>query len=244
MGKVIKGKEQLTLRYGQMIFDGKDRFHQGIDIVKYKNQVDTIIAIDKGTVFAVRTGVGIDIPGSYGNYVFIQHENGFKSFYAHLKSVKVKKGQVVKKGQELGEMGMTGWATGIHLHFEVEKGGKIINPTNYVFGNKTFNVAKKKSIHEIALEVLADKWGIGERRKAKLIEAGYDYYAVQKEVTRIWEEQHKPVKKGFYYIVKPGDTLSEIATRFGTTYQKIAKDNNIANPNLIFPDQKIFISTN
>ena len=171
----------------------------------------------------------------------IKHDNGYQTFYAHFKSVKVKKGQVVKKGQILGEMGRTGWADGIHLHFEIEKNGKIIDPTDYIFGNKTFEAPKpvKKPkllpLTEIAKEVIAGKWGNGSDRKAKLVKAGYDYNKVQEEVNKILS---KPTaNKTIIHVIKYGDTLSEIALKYRTTVSKIAKDNNIKNINLIYAGQ-------
>ena len=134
--KILKGKEQLTLAYGNQTLNGQPYNHKGIDVVKYKNQLDTIIAIEAGTVIAVVTNVKGFVNGSYGNYVYLQHSNGFRSFYAHLSRVDVKTGQKVKKGQKLGYMGATGMAFGAHLHFEIEKNGKLIDPTDYVFGDK------------------------------------------------------------------------------------------------------------
>lgn len=93
----------------------------------------------------------------------------------------------------------------------------------------------KKSNEEIADEVIAGKWGNGDERKRRLTEAGYDYNAVQ----AIVNQKVKPSYKT--YIVQKGDTLSGIAKKYGTTYQKIAKDNGIANPNKIYPGQKLII---
>ena len=97
----------------------------------------------------------------------------------------------------------------------------------------------KKSNEEIANEVIAGKWGNGEDRKKRLTEAGYDYKAVQAIVNQKVQKPNKPLPN--YYIVKKGDTLSSIAKKYGTTYQKIAKDNGISNPNKIYPGQKLII---
>lgn len=75
-----------------------------------------------------------------------------------------------------------------------------------------------------------------EQRKKKLQAAGYDYDAIQTIVN-----QKSGVNSSKTYIVKSGDTLSGIASKFGTTYQEIAKKNGIANPNKIYPGQVLKI---
>ena len=97
------------------------------------------------------------------------------------------------------------------------------------------SVDNSKTIEELAKEVIAGKYGNGEERKQKL---GNLYNEVQKRVNEILGNN---VSQETIYIVKSGDTLSAIAKKFNTTYQKIAKDNNIVNPNLIFPEQKLVI---
>jgi murein DD-endopeptidase MepM/ murein hydrolase activator NlpD len=69
---------------------------------------------------------------SYGLYVIIDHGNGLKTLYAHLASLEVSKGQRVSQGQRLGPSGRTGYSTGVHLHFEVYKDGKRVNPIDYL----------------------------------------------------------------------------------------------------------------
>lgn len=93
----------------------------------------------------------------------------------------------------------------------------------------------KKTNAELANEVIAGKWGNGEERKQRLTAAGYDYDAVQAIVNKLVQPQET------VYTVKKGDTLSGIAAKYGTTYQKLAKYNGIQNPNLIHVGQKIKI---
>lgn len=92
----------------------------------------------------------------------------------------------------------------------------------------------KKSIDEIAKEVIAGKWGNGNDRKARLTNAGYNYNEVQNKVNSLLGSNNK-----VYYTIKPGDNLSSIAKRYGTTVNQIVQWNNIKNPNLIYPNQKI-----
>lgn len=70
--------------------------------------------------------------GSYGYNILINHNNGFKTRYAHLSEVKVSKGEKVEQSQVIALSGSTGFSTGPHLHFEVVKDGKRVNPIEYV----------------------------------------------------------------------------------------------------------------
>ena len=96
----------------------------------------------------------------------------------------------------------------------------------------------KKSVYQIADEVIAGKWGNGAERKQKLEAAGYNYNEVQAAVNK---ELGINTGTTISYAVRKGDTLSSIAARYGTTWQKIAKDNNLSNPNLIMPGQRLII---
>ncbi|MGE7623377.1 peptidoglycan DD-metalloendopeptidase family protein [Viridibacillus sp. NPDC096237] len=96
--------------------------HRGLDIARPDGF--TIKAADNGEI----TFAGVD--GSYGNKVTIDHNNGYQTVYGHLASIDVEVGQVVAQGSKLGIMGTTGNSTGVHLHFEVSKNGKLLNPLN------------------------------------------------------------------------------------------------------------------
>lgn len=87
-------------------------------------------------------------------------------------------------------------------------------------------------LDELVAKTLRGDFGNGEERKRKL---GAMYKPVQDVINK------KYTSKSKIYIVKYGDTLSSIAKKFGTTYQKIAKDNNISNPNKIYANQKLII---
>lgn len=100
------------------------RMHEGIDISGVRDR--TIKAADNGKVTTAGYHRG------YGNYVIIDHDNGFQTLYAHLSSISVKEGDVVRKGEKIGVMGSTGRSTGVHLHFEVIKNGRKVNPMNYL----------------------------------------------------------------------------------------------------------------
>lgn len=97
----------------------------------------------------------------------------------------------------------------------------------------------RKSNEEIANEVIAGQWGNGDDRRNRLTQAGYNYDAVQSIVNQKLGV-NRPSSQTVY-TVRAGDTLSGIAKRYGTTYQRLAQVNNIANPNLIYVGQKIVI---
>ena len=108
------------------------KFHSGIDIGG--NYGSPIMAAGAGVVIFVTTPVqGQNTGGSgYGNYCIIDHGGGYTTLYGHCRSVYVKKGQHVKAGQRIAEMGSTGTSTGSHLHFEVRKDGSPVNPERYL----------------------------------------------------------------------------------------------------------------
>lgn len=101
--------------------------HNGVDIGGASGT--PIYAYMGGTVIFS----GWDSTG-YGNCVKINHGNGVVTIYAHCSSLGVTAGQVVNAGDYLGGIGMTGWATGNHLHFEVRVNGVPINPWVYLNG--------------------------------------------------------------------------------------------------------------
>ena len=64
----------------------------------------------------------------FGNYVVIDHGNGYTSAYAHMNAINVGVGQNVARGQLIGAVGCTGFCTGSHLHLEIKRGGSFVNP--------------------------------------------------------------------------------------------------------------------
>jgi murein DD-endopeptidase MepM/ murein hydrolase activator NlpD len=70
--------------------------------------------------------------GGYGNCVRIAHANNYETLYGHLSRISVKVGQEVTAGQKIGEVGSTGHSTGTHLHYEVRKDGRAINPISFL----------------------------------------------------------------------------------------------------------------
>lgn len=105
-------------------FGGAPDFHPGIDIGV--NVGTTVSAAAAGTVIMAQWY------GGYGNYILIDHGGGISTGYGHLSRFYVSVGQVVQRGQAIAASGNTGASTGPHLHFEVRKKGKPIDPTPWL----------------------------------------------------------------------------------------------------------------
>jgi len=103
------------------INQGYSLFHRAID---FGGTVETSV---KPVTAGVVAYAGWDKSG-YGNLVILQHKNGLDSYYAHLSKIEVKTGQSINTETEIGKMGATGRATGIHLHLEIHQNGVSINP--------------------------------------------------------------------------------------------------------------------
>ncbi|QCT04066.1 peptidase, M23 family [Paenibacillus algicola] len=104
--------------------NGRTAFHAGIDIAG--DTGDPVYAAASGTVSAVeRSAVR-------GRYVIVDHPDGLQTWYVHLDSAAVQAGDSITQGDVLGRLGSTGRSTGPHLHFEVVKNNRTVNPLEYV----------------------------------------------------------------------------------------------------------------
>lgn len=120
-------KGYISSGFGRRIdpFTGNLAYHQGVDF-------STGRAGDE--VFAVAAGV-VKFSGEkqgFGKMVQLDHGNGFETIYAHDQKVLVKVGDVVKKGQVIALSGSTGRSSGPHVHFEVHKNGRVVDPASYI----------------------------------------------------------------------------------------------------------------
>lgn len=126
------------------ITEGYSSNHNALDLVGENYTLDNIIAHSNGTIIEHQDGfenmkgsTGIQ---SYGNYLKIDHHNGYFTLYAHMeKGLMVNVGDNVNKGQLIGVMSDSGNAYGKHLHFEVWKNGTRINPSEYLDKDFTTN---------------------------------------------------------------------------------------------------------
>lgn len=103
------------------VSQGFHGIHRGIDIRARKGT--PVVAVDEGVVVEVRQ----DTLG-YGKHIRIAHKGVVSSLYAHLSQIEVAVGDRVTAGEEIGQVGTTGWATGPHLHFELLEGMRQIDP--------------------------------------------------------------------------------------------------------------------
>lgn len=110
--------------YRQSPTTGASSYHQGVDL---DSTTGTPVVASRAGVVTV-AGWG----SAAGNYVQIDHQDGFRTIYMHLNNYSVRTGQIVSAGQTIGTVGSTGVATGDHLHFGISLNGVYVNPCNYV----------------------------------------------------------------------------------------------------------------
>ena len=131
-----------------MIFTKKKRMHWGMDF-----------SAKRGTpIFASGNGIikrADNRSAGFGKHIRIDHGFGYTSLYAHLQKYNVRRGQKVKRGELIAYSGNSGRSTAPHLHYEVHKNGKKLNPINFFFNDLTPNeyeeVIKLASVENQAL---------------------------------------------------------------------------------------------
>lgn len=105
------------------------KFHKGMD---FKAPTGTpIYASGNGRVSLARRSA------TFGKVVYIDHGYGYRTVYAHMSKIKARRGQRVKRGDIIGYVGNTGRSVAAHLHYEVHKNGRAVNPINYYYGDLT-----------------------------------------------------------------------------------------------------------
>jgi len=126
MGLPVHGR--LTSGFGERFHPilGYERFHAGVDLAAASGT--PIVAAADGRVVAAGW------QGGYGQQVGIVHSGGLETRYGHMSRIAAHIGQVVSKGQVIGFVGSTGLSTGPHLHFEVTRNGRPVNPLSVKLG--------------------------------------------------------------------------------------------------------------
>lgn len=125
-GRPIK-RGWMSSRYGKRTdpFTGRIAWHAGVDFAGKMGS--EIIAVASGVVTWSSNRYG------YGLMVEINHGNGYKTRYAHCKEAKVNVGEIVRKGDVIALMGSSGRSTGPHVHFEVHKNNRTVDPSKYIY---------------------------------------------------------------------------------------------------------------
>lgn len=109
-------------------FTGRTTLHKGVDFAApYGTEV---ISVAAGVVTMARSKKG------YGELVEINHGNGYVTRYGHNSKLLVKVGERVVKGQVIAKVGSTGRSTGPHVHFEVRRNGRVVNPAEYIYASR------------------------------------------------------------------------------------------------------------
>lgn len=131
---IPKGQCQLVSGFGMRYHPilHYRRMHTGVDLTAPKGT--PVYATADGVVKIAGRGEGAS---GYGNCVVVDHGFGFQTLYGHLSAVKVQRGQRVKRGELLGNVGSTGLSRGNHLHYEVLQNGTKVNPVFFFFNDLT-----------------------------------------------------------------------------------------------------------
>jgi len=124
VGTPLKGKINSNFGYRKDPFKSKAGFHSGIDIDA--NYGQPIVATADGVITEASW------QSSYGKTVIIKHKDNYETLFGHLSKFEVKEGQEVKVGDVIGKAGSTGRSTGTHLHYEIIKDGKRVNPKTFL----------------------------------------------------------------------------------------------------------------
>lgn len=194
-------------------FGTRNGKHKGIDIAGELNT--PIFAVDNANVEKSYYS------DSYGNVIFLKHPNNYVSVYAHLNERLVFEGQSVKQGDRIGNMGATGQATGVHLHFETHK------------SEWTFD--KRYALDPESI--------LGKAMAGELVQAGS--HGNEKNIleasSRLHPQGNSSEDRHNFYIVKEGDTLWSIALSNNMTVEAIQSLNGIKGTN-IFIDEKLLIN--
>jgi FimV-like protein len=124
----------ISSRYGNRMHPIKGTYlvHHGIDLAAAENAPFTAVA--DGRVITASTSP------TFGHYIEVKHRKNIVTRYAHANDIHVKAGQRVRKGDILGLVGNTGLVTGAHLHFEVIRKGKAIDPEQYILARQNMTV--------------------------------------------------------------------------------------------------------
>ena len=251
--KIFKGsKHYVTSKFGYRAVintsaGATNTFHNGEDYGTDGKKIPQY-AIENGSIISCGTA------SDGGKYVWVKYPRiNKKMLHYHLDSITVKTGQAVDSNTMLGYTGMTGKATGIHLHLAIIDltTGKYLDPALYAneyteevkqpeaTQTSGFYIVKPGDTLSKIASVYKTTWQAIFALNKALIGSNPNIISAGQKL--IISGSTTVVKQEVVYTVKKGDTLSSIAKKYNTTYQKIAADNGIKNPNVISIGQKVVI---
>ena len=213
--------------------------HKGLDIKVYVG--DTIRSAFSGMVRIVKNE---GARKGYGKYIVIRHDNGLETIYGHLSKQLVRENQRVKAGDVIGLGGNTGFSTGSHLHFETRLCGVALNPAvmfdfraQDVTGD--FYVYRKSTYDRDAAEAtrLRGVQGNGSYNPADVHSTAVAQNSGAEGSAKRKKSSSGAARK--VHKVKGGETLYSIATKYGTTVEKLRKLNGLKKSSNIRKGQLI-----
>jgi murein DD-endopeptidase MepM/ murein hydrolase activator NlpD len=218
-----------------------NRIHPVTKAPKHHNGTDIWSPHEPCWIEAPFDGVVVDARkstaagGGFGNFVTLSHKiNGedYVTIYAHMvdDSIKVKQGQKITAGTPLGKMGSTGMSTGKHLHWELQKAKK------YAWNATGLNFIEPVAFFDALIKLEAIKGTAKDQTPVDAPTAPAPVHGKASKKTA--SVAPKPGPAGTYTVV-PGDTLTRIANRNGTTVARLVELNGIKNANLIQVGQVI-----
>jgi murein DD-endopeptidase MepM/ murein hydrolase activator NlpD len=202
-------------------FGTRNGHHKGIDIAAPLGS--SVYAVDSGVVSKSYYS------DTYGNVVFIKHDNGIETVYAHLQTRKVQEGKRVEQGHIIGKMGNTGDSSGVHLHFEVHQSEWTLDKKNAInpmlvlgeaeIGESVAAVQNRYSKRAIATAGRLDTEELHMDHKGQTVDS--------KTLRQNRANQSKVLKTE--YIVQQGETLWSIAKKHHSSVGLIQKSNGLTN---------------
>ncbi|MED4360885.1 M23 family metallopeptidase [Bacillus licheniformis] len=222
--------------------------HKGLDIAAPEGEA--VAAAADGTISKSYQS------DSYGQVIFIKHDNGYETVYAHLSKRLKKEKERVKKGAQIGIIGNTGISTGTHLHFEMHH-GSWTEDKRYAINPLT--VLREEAFRQNSIHVHQNA---GTMSGAVTVQKGDTLWRISKdsgisieEIMRINGLKHSNLKAGQTlrlhddesktgtYVVRKGDTLHHIAEKMGVTVQRLKEWNDLKGER-IYPRQMLEIREN
>ena len=178
--------ERVTFGYGETSTRAGVKFHKGIDLVGKAGK--TVMASADGVVKVATQNQ------ANGNYIVIEHANGYSTKYLHLKDREVTKGEKVNTGDIIGYVGNTGKSTGPHLHFEILKNGKTLNPASLI----PFKIAKD----EVPKQETSSLKKSGYSKIVKTIELKIDKNTTEESLEKMKSDLAKEGADFSYTVVR------------------------------------------